>query len=288
MVSDATVATVALREEANVDPRLFALLVLHFGAPENVLEHPDRLTEVPQVAAADAEGIVAAGHKLDAVRVRLEQQAARGVRTICVFGNDYPESLRLIAEPPSCLYVRGSLSPSKRRVAVIGAADATATGIADAVAVGKELARLDVTPVSGLTGGVSGGVHLGCVTAGGTTCAVSGAGLDAIRTPEEEALAAHVVAAGALLSEYAPATRASRARAKAAARIKVGLSLALVLIEAELESADMMAIAEAALGDGKPVFVLSRELTDATGALFRLGAYPLPAPDGLDVALHLV
>lgn len=288
MIADATVATVALCEDAHVDPRLFALLVLHFGSPENVLEHSDRLAEVPQISPGKAERIVAAGDTLDKVRVRLEALATRGVRIISIVDSEYPESLQRIAEPPSCLYLRGSLPAADSGVALLGAALATAEGIADAVAVGKELARLGAVLVSGLAGHVAGGAHLGCLTAGGKSYAVRGGGLDGSSTPEEEVLAGQIVAAGGVLSEYPPATRASGARTQAAARIIVGLSRALVVIEPESELAHMTAITEETLRDGKPVFVLSREQNDATAQLFGAGAYPLPAKDGLAAALKLV
>jgi len=280
---------VALCEDAKIDPRLFALLVLHLGTPENVFEQlPDSLTEVPQVSATRAQIIVAVSQRLDEVRLRLEQQSARGIQVISVFDAGYPESLRRIADPPSCLYVRGMVPSADRRVAVMGAALASAEGIAEAVAVGKELARLEVGVVSGLTGSIGGGAHLGCLAAGGTTCAVVDFGLDYAYLQEFEALAAQIVSAGGMLSEHPPTTVASRRHENATDRIVLGLSQALVVIEPELELPHMAALTEAALCEGEPVFVSTRESSDAVSRLMRLGAYPLPSPQGVEALLKLV
>jgi DNA processing protein len=289
VIPDATVATVALCEDAGIDPRLLAHLLLHFGSPEHVLEQlPGDLSQVPQLSAEQSERIVAVAAKLEEVRERLRALAARGIRVLAVVDSEYPASLRGIATPPSCLYLKGSLPESTSRVAVIGATDVSAEGIGNAVAVGKELARLGVVSVSGLTGGTSGGVHLGSLTGGGSTCAVVGAGLDGIHTPEEESLTAQIVAAGCLMSEFAPATRPSRGRSEAATRIMVGLSVAVVLIEPAAGKGSMIALAGAALRDGKPVFAMSRGSSVATDELYRIGVYPLPAAEGLEAALRLV
>jgi len=284
-----TLATVALCEDAGIDPRLFAHLLLHFGSPESVLDQlPGDLATLPQLSKEKIERIVATAAKLDTVRERLESLAARGMHVMAVVDSEFPESLRQIAAPPSCLYLKGSLPASGSRVAVIGATNASAESIGDAVAVGKALARLRAVSVSGLTGGVSGGVHIGSLTGGGTTCAVVGAGLDWVNTPEEETLGAQIVSAGCLMSEFAPATRPSRGRSQAATRIMVGLSVAVVLIEPSAAKDSMVELTEAALRDGKPVFVMSRKSSEVTEELYRKGAYPLPEPEGLEVALRLV
>jgi DNA processing protein len=289
LISETTVATVALAEDAKIDPCLQALLVLHFGTPVNVLEQlPDSLTAIPQLSLARAERIVAVRERLLEVRLRLEQYDARGIRVISFFDAGYPESLRRIADPPSCLYVRGSVPSSDRRVAVMGAALASADGIAEAVAVGKELARLDVGVVSGLTGSISGGAHLGCLAAGGTPCAVVDSGLDYAYLQEFEALAAQIVSAGAMLSEHPPSAGVSRACEGAGDRIILGLSQALVVIEPELESPHMAVLTKAALREGEPVFVSTREPSDALSRLVRLGAYPLRAPEDVETLLKLV
>jgi DNA processing protein len=289
LLSDTAVASVGLAEDAGVSPRLFALLVLHFGTPEAVLEvSPDRLARASQVSAAQAEAIGKVSTRLDEVRARLEELAGRGVSVVSFFDDLYPEALRRIAEPPSFFYLRGALTAAGRCLAVIGGADAAADAIGDAVGLGKRLASLRVGVVSGLEQGIDAGAHVGVLAAGGTSLAVASSGLERIEPAEHRVLAEQIAAVGGVLSEHAPGLRASRVRTAQSDRIIAALAQAVVVIAPEEDAAHLTRLAESTLHLGKPVFVLARDRSPAVASLFSLGAYPLLQPDDIEAALAYI
>ena len=71
---------------------------------------------------------------------------------------------------------------------------------------GADLARRNVTVVSGMARGVDSAAHRGALEGGGITIAVFGCGVDVIYPPEHSGLAERIVERGALVSEFPPGT----------------------------------------------------------------------------------
>ncbi len=154
---------------------------------------------------------------------------------------ELPPLLRVIHDPPPCLYLRGAGEVellSRTAVAVVGARACSPYGAQVARMLGRELAAAGVVVVSGLARGIDGEAHRGAL-----------AGI-----------------------EPAPW------RFPARNRIIAGLCAATVVVEAR-ERSGALITSDFALEEGREVFAVPGEITSTlsvgTNALLRLGATPL-------------
>ena len=198
-----------------------------------------------------------------------------GVRARLLGESDYPAALRDLADAPRVLFVRGVLPERRRAVAVVGSRAATPYGLAQAGALGADLARLGCTVVSGLARGIDGAAHRGALDAGGTSVAVLPGGLDAVTPRHHVALAESLCARGGLLSERASGPPPFRWTFLERNRLIAALSAATVVVEAAARSG-ALATAACARRLGRPVFAVpgdvDRETSRGTHALIRAGA----------------
>ena len=136
----------------------------------------------------------------DAEMERLERA---GVKAINWHDPTYPPRLKEIHDPPPVLYLRGGdlLPEDERSIAVVGTRKATAYGREAAGTLAHDLARGEVTIVSGLARGIDSIAHRAALEAGGRTVAVFGSGLDVVYPSEHARLSAEIEQAGALVSE---------------------------------------------------------------------------------------
>lgn len=172
----------------------------------------------------------------------------------------YPRALRHIHDPPPRLHLRGVLAGERGAldapsVAVVGARDATAYGLAIARDLGRALAEAGIVVVSGLALGIDGAAHRGALEACGRTVAVVGGGTDVVYPRPHAALRREILAHGVLVSEH-PATTAPRpGQFPRRNRIVSGLSLGVVVVEATLRSGSLTT-AQHALEQGREVFAV--------------------------------
>jgi DNA processing protein len=117
-------------------------------------------------------------------------------------------------------------------VAIVGSRRGTPYGLRVAERLGADLGVRGVTVVSGLARGVDTAAHRGALGAGGRTLAVLGSGVDVVYPPENRRLAAEVVEAGALVSQFPMGTAPLPHHFPARNRVIAGLSLGTVVVEA--------------------------------------------------------
>jgi DNA processing protein len=221
-----------------------------------------------------------------AIGARLAQL---GIRALTLLDQDYPVSLREVADPPPVLFVRGRLEPGDAQaVAVVGTRRATAYGLAVAERLARDLAGAGITIVSGLAKGIDTAAHRAAVHAGGRTLAVLGNGLDQVYPPENGGLARTIVDddAGALVSEFAPGVPPDAVNFPRRNRIISGLSRCTVIVEAG-ERSGALITADFALEQGRDVLVVPGSVFNPMSAgpngLLKQGATPVThAQDILD------
>lgn len=208
----------------------------------------------------------------------LQACARQGVRLVGLDDADYPRLLREIYDPPAVLYVRGQLVAGEgaTAVAVVGARAASPQGRALAHDLGRDLAALGATIVSGLARGVDSNAHRGAVEARGRTVAILGSALDRMYPPENERLACEIVAAGgAIVSEFRLGTGPKPAHFPRRNRLISGWSQAVVVVEAAARSGALITAREA-LDAGRDVLAVpghpQQPLAAGTNALIRDGA----------------
>lgn len=203
----------------------------------------------------------------------------------------FPRRLKDIDQPPSVLYVRGTLEEQDDwAVAVVGTRHFTAYGRQVAEEVSATLARSGVTVVSGMARGVDTIAHQAALNAGGRTLAVLGCGVDVIYPPENRRLAVQIVEHGALISDYPLGTAPESQNFPPRNRIISGISQAVVVVEAGVTSGSLITASFAA-EQGRDVFAVPGSILapqcQGTNRLIRDGAAPLLSPQDVLEALNL-
>lgn len=168
----------------------------------------------------------------------------------------FPTALAAIHDPPQTLWIKGDVdalcAPS---VAIIGSRAASPYALEVARRLGADLARRNVTVVSGMARGVDSAAHRGALEVGGVTIAVFGCGVDVIYPPQHRGLAARIVERGALVSEFPPGMPPLKHHFPQRNRIISGLSLAVVIVEAA-EGSGSLITADFALEQGRTVLAV--------------------------------
>lgn len=156
----------------------------------------------------------------------------------------FPPLLREISDPPSDLYLRGTLpSYDLQWLAVVGSRKYTPYGKSVCEHLIAGLRGQPVVIVSGLALGIDAIAHKAALDAGLTTVAVPGSGLDwnVLYPRSNHSLARAILnAGGALLSEFEPSLKANEYTFPQRNRIMAGLSHATLLIEATERSGTLI------------------------------------------------
>lgn len=208
-----------------------------------------------------------------------------GVRLICITHAEYPENLRLMAEPPPVLYMMGSLSPQDRfAVAVIGSRQHTSYGRDACRKIVSDLATKGITIVSGMARGIDTEAHVNALDAGGRTIAVLGNGLTICYPTENLELMKQIAKGGAVLSEYPMNTEPRRENFPERNGLIAGLSLGVLVVEASERSGSLITV-RAALAENRSVYAVPgnifRRTCEGTNALIRDGAQLVRSADDI-------
>ncbi len=192
----------------------------------------------------------------------------------------YPKLLREVPQSPALLYIKGELLPQdEMAVAVVGTRKCSPYGRQVAQDLVGQLARANITIVSGLALGLDALAHRAALDVAGRTIAVLAAGLDAIypavnRTIAEKILEGH----GALISELPLGTPPLKHHFPMRNRIISGLALGTVVIEAAEDSGALIT-ARHALEQNRQVFAVPGSIYNPVSVgpnnLLKMGAKPV-------------
>ncbi|MBI2364431.1 MAG: DNA-protecting protein DprA [Deltaproteobacteria bacterium] len=188
----------------------------------------------------------------------------------------YPSRLRMIADPPPFLYVKGEFrADDDKAVAIVGSRSASEYGCRVARDLARGLASLGFTVVSGMARGIDGTAHETALEAGGRTIAVLGSGVDRAYPPEHGGLYRRIIESGAVVSEQPIGAKPMAFNFPARNRLISGLSLGVVVVEATEKSGSLIT-ASLALEQGREVFAVPGEAgasrSRGTHRLIRQGA----------------
>lgn len=210
----------------------FRRLEAYFGSLENAWS-----SGIADLKASGLDDRVV--REFEAVRQRtnpdleMEKLNRAGVNIFNWHDTGYPARLKEIGDPPPLLYCKGTLQPSdERAVAVVGTRGPTTYGREAARALTTDLARNDITIVSGLAWGVDGVAHRAALDGGGRTIAVLANGLDIICPKEHGKLAEQISENGAVCSEYPLGVRPDPRSFPRRNRLITGVSLGTLVVEA--------------------------------------------------------
>lgn len=183
------------------------------------------------------------------------------LKVVTVFDDDYPQNLKNIFDPPSIIFVNGSLEKSDARsLAIVGSRRATFTGINFARTLSVGLAQYGITIVSGLARGIDTAAHTGCLKAGVRTIAVLGSGFGYMYPATNKKLAQDISEQGAVISEFSYFTKPLSFNFPRRNRIISGLCLGVIVVEAAERSGSLIT-ADLALEQGREVFAVPGVVT---------------------------
>jgi DNA processing protein len=239
-----------------IGPQNCRALLEHFGTAGRVLDAvPGSLSSVPGIGPKLARKIASARRDFDA-QAELDLCAKAGVRIIPRGDPEYPAPLENIPDPPSLLYINGSLEARDQlAIAVVGSRRSTPYGEATAGRLAAALARAGFTIVSGLARGIDAAAHRGALKSGGRSIAVLANGLSSIYPPEHQELASAVAASGAVTSEMPMNQRPLAALFTQRNRIISGLSVGVLVVEATPRSGSL-STARHAVEQNREVFAV--------------------------------
>jgi len=233
----------------------FALFEKHFGKLENAWKATP--SELKQAGLDNNTLKSIETHKpridLDSEMEKLERC---GVKAYTYHDIEYPERLKEIYDYPPLIYVKGEFKPQDEVcIAVVGTRRSTVYGRQVTEEIVEDLARNNITVVSGLARGIDTIAHRRSVESGGRTCAIFACGIDHIYPPENANLARNIVSQGALISEYPLGTKPRPDYFPRRNRIMSGMSLGVLVIEAGTSSGAILT-AHIALEQNREVFAV--------------------------------
>jgi DNA processing protein len=249
----------------------FKKLTTRFADPTKVFSASS--SELEQVEGLHREVIDGLLNFSDWVGVDNEIRRAReaGIDIVPFTSANYPIRLRMIADPPPFLYLKGTLQAvDDKAVAIVGSRSASEYGRRVARNLARGLADFGFTVVSGMARGIDGTAHDTVLQVGGRTIAVLGSGVERAYPPEHSGLYRRISENGALISEFPIGTRPLAFNFPARNRLISGLSLGVVVVEATEKSGSLITAAMA-VEQGREVFAVPGE----AGASRSRGAHQL-------------
>lgn len=284
---------VAFNRVLGIGPVKFRLLLNYF--------HDDLAAawraESRELARAGLEQKIIESFLIQRAKIEPEREKERleqvGVSVLTWRDPTYPALLREIDGSPPILYLKGQLSEADQfALAVVGTRSADSYGQQVTERLVTELARGQVTVVSGLALGIDAIAHNAALEAGGRTIGVLACGLDVVYPARNAKLAQRIGEGGqgVLISEYPLGVRPESGNFPARNRIISGLSQGVLVIEAG-EKSGALITAEFASKQGREVFAVPGNIFSSrslgTNRLIRDGAHlVLDVKDILD-ALNL-
>lgn len=283
-----TEAFVVLNMIPHVGPVRVRRLLEVLETPQAILAAGSaRLRRVEGIGKEAAEAI-AAWEKTADLGAEMKRLEKAGAHVLTQADPDYPRLLREIHDPPTVLYVLGSLAGIDRRaIGLVGTRKPTHYATECSKKLGYQLAYAGLTVVSGLARGVDTAAHQAALAARGRTVAVLGSGLDHLYPPENRELAERIAGAhGAVITEFSMQIKADRQTFPMRNRIISGLSFGLLVIEAGHRSGALISAAQAA-EQGRSLYAVPGRIDQpnaiGTNRLIQQGAkLVLSAQDILD------
>ncbi len=231
-------AALQLLRTPGVGPVSWRQLMLRFGSALAAAQ------ALPDLAARGGKRLALAEPR--SVEAELARVAALGARHIFQTDTDYPALLAETEGAPAAIIVRGDIALAvKPTLAMVGARNASAVACRFARQIAAELAREEVTIVSGLARGIDTAAHVGAMGQGGTI-AVIASGIDVAFPPENADLQEELARTQLLIAEQPPGTQPLARHFPARNRIIAGLALGTLVVEAAPKSGSLITARRAA------------------------------------------
>lgn len=236
------------------------LLLSEFGLPQQILDHSlAQLSRHIGIELAQALKSEPDEDTASLIERTLQWAQAKDQHIITIADESYPQSLYNLHNPPLLLYAKGNLELLKRpTIAVVGARNASATGMRNAQEFARFLSAREWCICSGLAAGIDTAAHEGALAAPtphGSTLAVLATGMDIVYPASNRALAHQIAKEGLLLTEFALNQRARTYHFPMRNRLVAALSHGVLVVEAAQRSGSLIT-AKLATELGREVFAI--------------------------------
>ncbi|MGP6174098.1 DNA-processing protein DprA [Corynebacterium sp. A21] len=200
---------------------------------------------------------------LDMAAADLARWREQGYQVTSILDADYPEHLAGVHEAPALLFSQGSLLPADNGVSVVGSRNASPGQLQAAGQIATELARRNLTVVSGLATGIDTAAHAAALAAGGRTVAVMGTGLDHTYPAGNHALRHRIESTGLVVSQFFPDQTGSRASFPMRNAVMSGYGRATIVVGAT-EKSGTRHQAKAAVGHSRGLVLTPQVATQTS------------------------
>lgn len=224
----------------------------------------------------------------------MENLEKENIKVITIKNNLYPNLLKEIYNPPPVLYYKGNIDLNNEfSIAVVGTRKYTNYGQEVTEHIVKDLARNNLTIISGMAIGIDTLAHLSTFESSGKTIAVLGSGLDKqnIYPATNRYLADRIILnKGGIISEFPPGTPPLKHHFPQRNRIISGLSLGTLVIEAGKKSGALIT-ANYALEQNREVFAVPGNIyadnSQGPNNLIKMGAKTVTCAEDIMETLNL-
>jgi DNA processing protein len=231
----------------NVGPVTFYYLLRRYGSAAAALE------ALPDLARRGGRAATKPYPRAEAERELMRVEAA-GARLVAWGEPDYPALLAELDDAPPLITLKGRAELAQRSaIALVGARNASASGLRFARELARELGETGLVVASGLARGIDGAAHAGALPSG--TIAVVAGGVDVVYPEENRRLHESIAAEGLIIAEMPIGTVPQARHFPRRNRIISGLSLGVVVVEAALRSGSLIT-ARFAAEQGRDVFAV--------------------------------
>jgi DNA processing protein len=245
-------------------------LLDRFGSAENTFNASAiELAGVENISAKTANLILNAPANFDELEEGynvLQQKLEKlKIGVLDLTGDDYPDLLKRIYDPPILLYYRGNYEKEKLVdcIGIVGTRTPTDYGKRMSEMFAAELSSIGIAVISGFARGVDTIAHKAVLSnpdAKGLTAAVFGCGVDVVYPPENKKLYEEMIEKGVLLSENEVSAIPDAMNFPKRNRIISGLSYGTIVIESGADGGALIT-ARTALDQSREVFAVPGYIT---------------------------
>ncbi len=252
-----------------IGPNRLTMLARRFGSAERVLAASRaELAAVAGVGDELVRRLRAASEPAAVERVSSALSAMERMEAVALTPDDlsYPESFRVLADPPYLLFAAGDLTLlGERAVAVVGTRQPTDYGRRAAAELSAGLARAGYVVVSGMARGIDAAAHSAALDAEGGTIGVLGHGIDRVYPAENRTLFRRVRQSGLLLTEFPPGEQPRAGNFPRRNRLIAALGAGVLVVEMGARSGAQHTV-NYATEQGKEIFAVPGPIASAVSA----------------------
>jgi DNA processing protein len=231
LTSEQELHWLALRLVPGLGTRKAVQLLNSFRSPEAIFRASREELEICGLSGSVAQSIES-GCTFEDAADQQQKLAECGAQIIPICDPRYPARLREIFDPPPALFARGRIQLlDSIMLGVVGTRRPTAYGIAAAERLVTDLAKAQLTIVSGMARGIDTAAHKSALAAEGDTVAVLGCGVDMVYPAENRRLATILSEKGLLLSEFPMGAPPYPQNFPIRNRIISGMSVGILVVE---------------------------------------------------------